>query len=201
MQVRAVNSAGDGSWSATATGTPTSPILSSDATLSALTVIPVVIGFHLSVTTYHVGVANDVSRVTVSPVARNTGATVRVDGTVLSRGSSRAVFLDEGSNVITFTVTAGDGRTTKTYTVTIDRGSYDPFGWKVTDDFQLDLPSGFSPRGLWSRSTSNGRVFYTACATNDASIGASLCAYNLASRNLAGKWFESPSIYNWGQQA
>ena len=23
----------------------------------------------------------------------------------------------------------------------------------------------------------------------------------VASRNLAGKWFESPSIYNWGQQA
>ena len=22
----------------------------------------------------------------------------------------------------------------------------------------------------------------------------------VASRNLAGKWFESPSIYNWGQQ-
>ena len=23
----------------------------------------------------------------------------------------------------------------------------------------------------------------------------------LSTRNLAGKWFESPSIYNWGQQA
>ena len=175
VQVRAVNSAGDGPWSATATGTPTSPILSGDATLSALTVIPVDIGFHLSVTTYHVGVANDVSQVGVSPVARNTGATVRVDGTVLSRGTSLAVFLDEGSNVITFTVTAGDGRTTKTYTVTIDRGSDDPFGWKVTDDFQLDLPSGFHPRGLWS----NGAAFYTACATGNANIGASLCAFNL----------------------
>ena len=175
VQVRAVNSAGEGPWSATVTGTPTSPTLSSDATLSALTVIPVVIGFHLSVTTYHVGVANDVSRVTVVPVARDAGATVRVDGTVLSRGSSRAVFLNQGSNAITFTVTAGDGKTTKTYTVTIDRGSDDPFGWKVTDDFQLDLPSGFSPRGLWS----NGAAFYTACATSNANIGASLCAFNL----------------------
>ena len=55
VQARAVNSAGEGPWSPTRTGTPTSPILSSDATLSALTVIPVVIGFHLSVTTYHVG--------------------------------------------------------------------------------------------------------------------------------------------------
>ena len=175
VQVRAVNSAGEGQWSPTRTGTPTSPILSSDATLSALAVIPVVIGFHLSVTTYHVGVANDVSRVTVAPVARNAGATIRVDGTVLSRGSSRAVFLNEGSNVITFTVTAGDGKTTKTYTVTINGGSDDPFGWKVTDDFELDLPSGFHPRGLWS----NGAAFYTACATGNANIGASLCAFNL----------------------
>ena len=184
VQVRAVNSAGDGPWSATASGTPTNPTLSSDATLSALTVIPVVIGFHLSVTTYHVGVANDVSQVTVAPAARDTGATVRVNGAAISRGSSRAVSLNEGSNVITITVTAGDGTTTKTYTVTIDRGSDDPFGWKVTDDFQLDLPSGFSPRGLWSRAiaSSNGRVFYTACATANANIGASLCAYNLAAR-------------------
>ena len=119
--------------------------------------------------------ANDVSRVTVVPVARDLGATIRVDGTVLSRGSSRAVFLNEGSNVITFTVTAGDGKTTKTYTVTIDRGSDDPFGWKVTDDFELDLPSGFHPRGLWS----NGAAFYAACATGNANIGASLCAFNL----------------------
>ena len=194
VQVRTVNSAGDGPWSATATGTPTSPILSSDATLSALTVIPVVIGFHLSVTTYHVGVANDVSRVTVSPVARNTGATVRVDGTVLSRGSSRAVFLDEGSNVITFTVTAGDGRTTKTYTVTIDRGSDDPFGWKVTDDFQLDPAFDFYPRGLWR----SGSVFWMACTLgNDASIGAKLCAYNPATKEQWDGYHTLATHRNW----
>ena len=194
VQVRAVNSAGDGPWSATATGTPTSPILSSDAALSALTVIPVVIGFHLSVTTYHVGVANDVSRVTVVPVARNAGATVRVDGTVLSRGSSRAVFLDEGSNVITFTVTAGDGRTTKTYTVTIDRGSDDPFGWKVTDDFQLDQAFDFRPRGLWR----SGSVFWMACTPgNDASIGAKLCAYNPATKEQWDGYHTLATHRNW----
>ena len=77
VQVRAVNSTGEGPWSATATGTPTGQTLSSDATLSALTVIPVDIGFHLSVTTYHVGVANDVSQVAVAPAARDAGATIR----------------------------------------------------------------------------------------------------------------------------
>ena len=194
VQVRAVNSAGDGPWSATASGTPTNPILSSDATLSALTVIPVVIGFHPSVTTYHVGVANDVSRVTVAPVARNAGATVRVDGTVLSRGSSRAVFLNEGSNVITFTVMAGDGKTTKTYTVTIDRGSDDPFGWKVTDDFELDPAFDFYPRGLWR----SGSVFWMACTPgNDASTGAKLCAYNPATKEQWDGYHTLATHRNW----
>ena len=194
VQARAVNSAGDGPWSATARGTPTSPTLSSDATLSALTVIPVVIGFHLSVTTYHVGVANDVSRVTVAPAARDAGATVRVDGTALSRGSSRAVSLNEGSNVITFTVTAGDGTTTKTYTVTIDRGSDEPFGWKVTDDFQLDPAFDFYPRGLWR----SGSVFWMACTPgNDARIGAKLCAYNPATKEQWDGYHTLATHRNW----
>ena len=138
--------------------------------------IPVDIGFFSNVTTYHVGVANHVSMVTIVPSARDAGATISVDGTALSSGSSLAVFLSHGRNEITVTVTAQDGRTTKTYAVTVDRGSNAPFGWKVTDDFQLDLPLGFYPRGLWG----SGSVLWAGCATNNANIGAKLCAYNTA---------------------
>ena len=55
-------------------------------------------------------------------------------------------------------------------------------GWSPTT-FQLDLPPGIHPRGLWSTAiaSSNGRVFYTACANVTANI-ASMCAYNLATR-------------------
>ena len=131
---------------------PTDTGSSDDATLKALGVSPVdVAGFSADVLSYHIGVANEVSEVTVTTYLNNEAATIDIDGSAVSSGSGHAVPLAEGQNVITITVTAQDGTTTRVYTVTADRGSNAPFGWKVTDDFNdLSLGHNLHPVGIWS---------------------------------------------------
>ena len=159
---------------------PTDAGTTDDATLKALGISPVDIeGFSAEVLSYHVGVANEVSQVTVTPYLNDDGATIDINGSSVSSGSGHTVSLAEGSNEITITVTARDGTTTTEYTVTADRGSNAPFGWRVTDDFNdLDLDSGVSPRGIWS----SGTTMWVACATANANIGANLCSYNIATK-------------------
>ena len=138
---------------------------SNDATLRQLRVSPVdVEGFSTEVLAYHIGVANEVSEVTVTPYLNNVAATIDINGSSVSSGSGHAVSLSEGSNEITITVTARDGTTTREYTVTADRGSNAPFGWKVIDDFNdLDLASEFNPYGIWS----DGTTMWVACRTSE----------------------------------
>jgi hypothetical protein len=58
--------------------------------------------------------------VKVTPTVVNSGATVTVNGTAVASGAaSGAIGLDFGFNVITTVVTAEDGITTKTYTITL----------------------------------------------------------------------------------
>ena len=57
--------------------------------------------------------------------------------------------LETGANTVTITVLAQDGRTSEEYTVTINRGSADPFGWAVIDDFDT-VTVNRSPGGLAS---------------------------------------------------
>ena len=150
LQVRAANAAGAGPWSRTNTVVTFQVPVSSDATLSGLTVSPVnITGFTGNETTYRVGVGNSVSQLTVTPTANDDSAAIRIGRAAVSSGSGHTVSLKEGSNTINVTVTAGDGTTTKTYTLTADRGSNTAFGWKVTDDFN-DLNLGGYLRGIWS---------------------------------------------------
>ena len=133
--------------------TPTDGGSPDDATLKALGVSPVDIeGFSADVLSYHIGVGNEVSQVTVTPYSNDDGATIDINGSSVSSGSGHAVSLAEGSNEITITVTARDGTTTREYTITADRGSDAAFGWKVTDDFQARL-SFTEPYGIWSNGT------------------------------------------------
>ena len=124
-----------------------------DATLKALGISPVdIVGFSADVLSYRVGVANEVSQVTVTPYLNDEAATIDINGSSASTGSGHTVSLAEGRNEITITVTAQDGTTTTEYTVTANRGSNAPFGWKVTDDFPARL--GFTePYGIWSSGT------------------------------------------------
>ncbi len=91
--------------------------ISRDATLAALSLSGVDIGtFSKAVTSYQASVANSVTATTVTATATHSGATVRIEP-----GSQ--VTLAEGANQITVTVTAEDGTTTGTYTITVTRAA------------------------------------------------------------------------------
>ncbi|KQO20569.1 hypothetical protein ASF10_15950 [Flavobacterium sp. Leaf82] len=98
--------------------------LNNVATLSNLTInegslIPV---FASGTTNYTATVNNTITSLTVTPTTTDANATVTVNGTaVLSGSPSGAIALAVGLNVITTIVTAQDGTTLETYTITITR--------------------------------------------------------------------------------
>ncbi|BAU52148.1 Cadherin-like beta sandwich domain protein [Mucilaginibacter gotjawali] len=88
-------------------------------TLSAGTLTPV---FATATTSYTASVANSVTSLTVTPKASDALATITVNGTAVSSGTaSGGIPLSVGPNTVTTIVTAQDGVTTKTYTVTVTR--------------------------------------------------------------------------------
>ena len=100
---------------------PLVPELSSDATLTALTLSAVDFGiFDSTTTSYTAQVANSVSQTTVTPTLNDSGASyvIKLGGVQDVDG---VISLAVGSNVITIEVTAEDDSTTQTYTVTITR--------------------------------------------------------------------------------
>jgi len=110
----------------TITVTRASPTLSSDATLSSLTISNGTLtpSFSSSTITYTDSVVNAISSVTVTPTRTESNATITVNGIAVTSGSaSSAITLSVGSNTITVIVTAQDGTTTKTYTITVTRAA------------------------------------------------------------------------------
>ena len=102
---------------------PPTPQLSSDAALSALTLSGIDFGIFDSTTvSYTAQVANSVTQTTVSPMVNHSGAShvINLGGVTDADG---VVALSVGSNVITVEVTAEDGNTTRTYTVTVTRAA------------------------------------------------------------------------------
>jgi len=97
---------------------------SPDATLSNLTLSTGTLSpaFASATTSYTASVANTVTSLTLTPATTNAAATVKVNGTAVTSGSaSGAIALNVGPNTVTTVVTAQDGATTKTYTVTVTR--------------------------------------------------------------------------------
>ncbi len=95
-------------------------ILSQDATLKDLafdgTTVP---GFDPAITTYQCYLDCDRDKVVLTAVPNDANA-------VLNPTSPRTVGLSPGDNLFTFTVTAEDGLTTKTYTINLIRDCYVP---------------------------------------------------------------------------
>ena len=92
-----------------------------DATLSVLTLSDIDFGtFSSDTTSYFVRVANTVSQTTVTPTLTDDDATyvINIGGVEDEDG---AVSLAEGINVIAVEITASDGVTKKTYTITVSR--------------------------------------------------------------------------------
>ena len=100
---------------------------STDATLSGLTLSGVPFTFASDTTSYDVNVATGVDRTTVTATANDGGATyvVKLDDAVDADGT---VELSVGANSVSVVVTAKDGETTKTYTVTVTRAAPPPPG-------------------------------------------------------------------------
>ena len=97
--------------------------LSTDATLSALTLSDVDFGtFSSGTESYTASVTYSVSQTTVTPAVNDSGASyvIKLDGVNDSDGTISLVL---GSNVITIEVKAEDGDTTKTYRVTVTRAA------------------------------------------------------------------------------
>jgi len=104
-----------------ATTTATTNAGLSGLTLSAGTILP---AFATATTVYTVSELFAASSVTVTPTAIDPGATITVNGALVNSGTASApIPLIVGSNKITTVVTAHNGVTTKTYTVTATRGA------------------------------------------------------------------------------
>ena len=111
--------------------------LSTDATLIGLTLSDVTLAFASATTRYTASVANDVTQTTVTPTTKDDGATYEIKlGRVVD--DDGVIPLDMGGNVITVEVTAEDGNTAKTYTVTVTRAALPP---AVAPD-SPDAPTG-----------------------------------------------------------
>ncbi len=107
--------------------TTVAPAVSSDAGLSALSLSGVTLapGFAAAATSYTASVADSVSSTTVTATPKHQ-ATATVAITPNHEDMSAAghhVNLDVGSNTVTVEVTAPDGATTRTYTVTVIRAA------------------------------------------------------------------------------
>ncbi len=75
-------------------------------------------------TTYTASVSNATASVTVTPTAQDATATIAVDGVaVISGMASGSIALAVGQNTITTVVTAQDGITTRTYSITVTRAT------------------------------------------------------------------------------
>ena len=159
VQVQAHNPEGDSAWSASATASTNAATsaVSSDATLSNLTLSGVNFGaFDPATTGYTASVANDVNETTVTPTTNDGGATYEIKLGGVADGDG-TVELSVGSNVITVEVTAEDGVTTETYTVTVTRA-----------------PAGASSDATLSELTLSGITFTPAFAPETTSYRAIL---------------------------
>ena len=132
------------------TGAPT---ISTDATLSSLTVSPGEIhGFASDRVGYHVGVASTVTQVTITAVVTNPQATVSYDVSDSDADADgHQVDLSPGLTRVTVRVTAQDEINSHVHFIYFGRGVTAVYGWKAVDDVNTPVAAGNNHhRGIWS---------------------------------------------------
>ena len=170
----------------TKTYTVTVHVLSSNANLSNLVLstgalTPV---FATGTTSYTQSVANTITSLTVKPTLADTTATVTVNGTPVASGSaSGPISLSAGNNTITIVVTAQDGVTTKTYTVTVTPLP-GPFNKSSPAIAAINQPA--NPTLSWTSSTGATSYQYCYDATNDNACTSWISNGTSTSANLSG---------------
>ena len=96
--------------------------------------------FETATTRYAASVGFNVSAITVTPVKAQSTATITVNGIAVDSGSATApILLGVGENLFSIVVTAGNGTTTKTYTLAVTRAEQVP--GDVDPGFHSDLTS------------------------------------------------------------
>ena len=139
---------------------PTPGQLSSDASLSSLTLSGIGFGtFDSTTTSYTAQVVNSVTQTMVTPTLSDSGASyvIKLGGVVDADG---VIALSVGSNVITEEVTAEDGNTARTYTVTVTRAAL------LSTDAKL---SALTLSGVDFGTFDSTTVSYTTTVANDVS--------------------------------
>ena len=158
---------------------------SNNASLSSLALdgISLSPAFSDSATEYAAEVGFAKRDTNVVATAEDENATISVNGAAIDSGaSSGPIPLEEGANFIAITVTAEDGFTTQSYTVTIDRRSASDFAQDVCIDGDNTFP-------LFGRSvalSSDGSTL--AVAPSVFANRPSLYRVYIYSRDSAGVW-------------
>lgn len=96
--------------------TPSNDAALSDLRIGSLQLTP---AFSSTVTSYSVSTTNATNTITAVPSSASAEIVVKVNGTEIDNGSAAA--WTTGSNTVAITVTAANGETTKTYTVTVTK--------------------------------------------------------------------------------
>jgi hypothetical protein len=93
---------------------------SNDASLSSISIsgINITPVFNVETMSYTANVSNSINSATITAEPSDSSATVTISG---AEGTTKDVVLSVGSNTIEIVVTAADGITTKTYTLSIER--------------------------------------------------------------------------------
>ena len=105
----------------TVTVTRAEPPLSKDATLSGLTLSGAPFAFDQAIESYEVSVGHEVEQTTITAETNDEAASYEVVLVLSASYEDGTVGLAVGANLIVLLVTAADGETTKTYTVTVAR--------------------------------------------------------------------------------
>ena len=121
----AVNGVGAGDWSDPASAT-TSAAVSSDASLSGLSLSDATLTLADGVYDYTATVENSVLMLTITATATHDDATVAITPADAADAAGHQVSLAAGDTTITVTVTAEDRTTTRDYTVTVTRADPAP---------------------------------------------------------------------------
>jgi gliding motility-associated-like protein len=141
-------------YSVTVTRAPASVATLSNLVLSSGTLTPV---FASGITSYTASVSNSTTSITVTPTTSDINSTVKINGvTVVSGSASASIPLAVGANVIATIVTAQDGITTNTYTVTVTRAT----------STNADLVNLTLSNGTMTPAFASGTTSYTASVSN-----------------------------------
>ena len=206
IQLRVTDSAAKTSVNS---ATVTLTVASSNADLSNLVTSPVMNLTPLFASTnfsYTATVPYATTSMTVTPTKEDLGATIKVNGTTVASGSASGTItltnISPLTNIITTEVTAEDGTTIKTYTLTVTRAT--PATNADTCNWEGDTSAAWATAANWDTlplssltadianfnlSTYGGNPVYAPNAgttsINGITIGASNGAMTLATTNLS----------------